>query len=128
VKKSSHDKPNTPLTLKVNTILEGQFGVGRFIKAGDPLPFSSLEEMPAALRPFVGEPENLPPPPTDMYDWAPDPFAKDPPGIKEMMERNSAAMVAEAEMRNEVASNIVQQERETLKTRLAARLNEQDKS
>ena len=41
-------QPITPITLSVNTVLDG-----KFILAGDPLPVSSADDLPESLKPFA---------------------------------------------------------------------------
>jgi hypothetical protein len=117
----------SPIIFKVNTIWPGQHGVNHFVKAGEASPCRSLEEVPESLRSYIGSPEVTLPPPTDNYDWAPDPFAKDPPGIREMLSRVSAQMVSEASAHNAVLTKHARQERQTLDAQRVARLAEFDR-
>ena len=57
-----------PVILTANCIVNGQF-----IRAGDPTPYTSEEDLPAAMRPFVATGDEVPfdPGERDLYDWSP---------------------------------------------------------
>jgi hypothetical protein len=122
-----------PIVFSINVILPiERDGNGaekirnRFIRAGDPSPYHTLEEVPLAFRAYVGRPAEPPPLPMSVYDESPDPYGHLDPSLAELLRRKSVEEHEAAQELARLATVRAEQEQKVLAEGLAERLREAD--